>query len=223
MQIITYCPPSPQNHNLHFDKGQFGSRRQYPVEAHYVGHGDWASTGIDFDSYRRMGVEQRKTRGDRRLPTPAYALNEQKLRETVIRYIEIRAGLLHRKLPYTLEQRMLIASHLLKVRAEKEMKRVDALSHDYVALRSQPVSSENEQQLKVLQRRIAELDTSIRLSREPWVIPTIVRLYYHGTMDAVGVANEVGFKHAHVRQILYRLSSLADKMEADVLQQQHAS
>jgi hypothetical protein len=218
MAQITYCPPAPENQKLHFDRHAFSSRHQYAVEANYVGANNgsegWKSTGIDFESYSRMGTKRRKQRGERRLPTPAYALDNNKQQAVIIRYLEIRAGFQRRRLPYTLHQRTQIVYAMLKWRADREEKRMDACAQEYVRLRSEQLCTEYEERMKMLQREIVNLDTAIRVNRNPACIPLIVKYYYFGTSDSTGVAAEFGFKSCHVRQILKRLSNLADKIEA---------
>jgi hypothetical protein len=210
---ITYCPPSPERPFLNFDKAQF-NRRHYPIEATYVSMRNapeangWRSTGLSFGDYGNMQTTKRKGNGSggRRLNTPEYMFNEKRFRSVVIRYLEVRAGLL-KKQSGTEVERMQRVSALLKQRAEETIFFLDKYCAMYVA-------ATDDAERKRFQRRVEEYDTTVRLCREPWAIPQIARAYYLERLDSVGVGNRVGFKSPHVRQILKRLADLDAEMQA---------
>lgn len=212
MQKITFCEPSQPRPNLHFDRVQFATKLQYPVEAHYGRLPDGSLgfisiTGLSFDDYGRcqttsVGSHIGKVR---RLPAPEYARNEVLLRKVCIRYMEIRCGFLCAQ-PGTYEERLVRASERLKARTEKAIIVLDNLCKEYVAC----TDPDRRYRLGVL---IEGYDSTIRLNREIWTVPAIVRAYYLEQLDSVGVAARYGYKSPFVRQILYRLSKLASKIE----------
>jgi len=61
-----------------------------PVSARITATG-WLSNGISFDDYSRMSVQTRKTTGERRLPTPTWAMNNAMLRRVLVTFMEERA------------------------------------------------------------------------------------------------------------------------------------
>jgi hypothetical protein len=63
----------------------------YPVSARKTVDG-WTSPGIAFEDYTRMSTQQRKQSGERRLPTPPWALNDKMLRLLLVTFMEERAG-----------------------------------------------------------------------------------------------------------------------------------
>jgi|SRR5271166_3059138 len=61
-----------------------------PVNAKITATG-WLSNGISFDDYSRMSLQTRKTSGERRLPTPLWAMNNAMLRRVIVTFMEERA------------------------------------------------------------------------------------------------------------------------------------
>jgi hypothetical protein len=219
---ITICPPSEHPH-LHFDKYQTPQRRiDFPVSAHYVGpnagiNGWETKNGLGFDDYSRMQTQERKGRvgHERRLETPAYVLDEKKFRAVVLRYLERKAlWCRSERIEGTEVERAQRIAELSKLRAEREMQRLDAWSQEFVALRSATRTEESEKRIRIIQQEINCCDTRIRILREPWVIPALVKAYYLEQLDSVGVASRFGLNSPNVRQILFRLSKLAAQMEA---------
>jgi hypothetical protein len=212
---ITFCPPSPERPDSHFDRAQFGSRRfRDPVEVQYVGFhnapdsGGFKSTnGLGFDDYSRMGQVQRRAPGTgRRLKTPDYMLDEKRFRSVVIRFLEIRAGLVKRQLGTEVERMQKVS-----VALEKKAKAL-AVQLDEHAARF--VASTDEAARKQLQRNVVEFDTQIRIYRQPWCIPQMARVYYFEGLRSNEVGDRLGFKADHVRQILMRLSQCDAQIQA---------
>jgi hypothetical protein len=209
---ITFCEPSQSRQNLSFDRVQFASKIQYPVEAHYGrlpdGSLGFISTGLSFDDYSRCQTTRTCSRigGTRHIPTPEYALNEVLLRKVCIRYMEIRCGIQSAQ-PGTYESRLVLASERLRLRTEKAIIVLDSLCKEYVAC----TDPDRRYRLGI---QIEGYDSTIRLNREIWVVPAIVRAYYLEQLDSVGVAARFGYKSPFVRQILFRLSKLARKIES---------
>jgi hypothetical protein len=211
---ITFLPPSPERPDMHFDRAQFASRRNQPVESKYVGAHNapetngWKSTnGLGFDDYRRMGTERRRVPGGgRRLKTPAYMQDARRFRSVVIRFLEIRAGLVRRQ-PGTEVERMQKVSVLLKQKAEVISRQIDASAARFVA-------STDEAERKMLQRNIIEWDTQIRIYRDPSMVPAAAKAYYGEGLRSNEVGERLGLKAPHVRQMLYRLTLLDAQIQA---------
>lgn len=70
--------------NLSFDNYAWGDRRQRPVSA---------KTKISFQDYASMQTFQHKQSGERRLPTPYWALNDKMFRQLLVVFMEARVGL----------------------------------------------------------------------------------------------------------------------------------
>jgi hypothetical protein len=208
---VTLCPPSQPRSGLHFDKAQFSARRRLPVEAHYVGarngvNGWVSASGISFDDYRNMTTMQRRTVGRiRRLETPDFMKDERRFRAVVIRYLEIKAGF---QTPQngTEVERTLRFTVAMKTKAERAEQNLDKFAALYVA-------ATDDAERERLQQLIQEYDASIRVYREPAVIPQICRAYYFERLDSCDVADRFGFKAPHVRKILQRLQRLDARMQ----------
>jgi hypothetical protein len=209
MTQITICPPAAARGAV-LDQVQFANRKAYPVEAHFVGYGNgrygWSSTGIDFDSYQRMSTHSKSVKKyGRRLDVPDYMQNEKRFRTIIIRYLEIRAGLIKRKEYQSETERTAAVFALLKVKAEKYERRVNEFCARYVA-------ASTDAERAALQQPIAVFDSFIRMCREPSVIPSMCRSYYFEGLNSIEVGERVGFSGPCVRQILGRLRALDQKM-----------
>lgn len=73
-----------------FDPHAFAGKRSHPVSATITATG-WLSNGVSFDDYSRMSTQTRRTSGERRLPTPLWAMNNPMLRRVLIHFMEERA------------------------------------------------------------------------------------------------------------------------------------
>ncbi|MFZ2050453.1 MAG: hypothetical protein WAU69_05915 [Solirubrobacteraceae bacterium] len=116
----------------HLDATQFADRRTYPVSAHKTAEG-WFSTGLDFADYSRMGTQQRKPSGERRLPTPQWAVNDLMLRELLVSFMEERAGV--RKKRGELLERLARAQKMIINQRPRLSAILDKLCRDYVHIK----------------------------------------------------------------------------------------
>jgi hypothetical protein len=208
---ITFCPPAPPRHELHFDKAQFAARRQYPVEAHYVGLNNGengvASTGLSFGDYGNMQTQNHRVVGrQRRLETPEYMLDEARRRRVMIRFLELRAGL-NVKQHGTEHERLARAEFKLKQSIPRFEALLEECALDYM-------TSPDAAQRKRSQQRIAEYASIIRVNRDPAIIPAMARVYYFEQLDSVGVAERFGLNSDQIRQMLYRLTQLDAAIQA---------
>lgn len=73
-----------------YDPHQFAGKHSHPVHATITMDG-WLTPGVSFDDYARMQTTKRKTSGERRLPTPIWAMNDPILRKVLVQFMEERA------------------------------------------------------------------------------------------------------------------------------------
>lgn len=181
--------------NLSFDSHAFAGKRAQAVST---------STGIAYDDYRGMHRYRHKPSGERRLPTPDWALDDTLLRPLIVAYVEDRAAVGIG--PGTLSERLARANEALRQRRPKLNADLDRLSREYVYT----VDPSRKRDLEI---DIEGLDTCIRVN-DRWaaVLAAIVYLYYRVRLDSVAVGEELGLKPPHVRQVLYRLHQVADRL-----------
>lgn len=157
-----------------------------------------AETELSFADYRAMHLTGRKAPPERRLPTPAWALNDKSLRNLLVSYMEYRFRM--RPLPdATLQERIERCRKAEIDQLPLLNAQVDRLNREYAATPS-----------RALQIEIENTDTLIRCSKRGFLatVAAVVYLYHRCHMDSVGVAAETGLKPPHVRMILYRMAAL---------------
>lgn len=121
-----------------FDEHSFAGKRNHPVSATMTARG-WISNGVSFDDYSRMSTRTKKTSGERRLPTPLWAMNNAMLRRVLVTFMEERA--------FSKKERSTIRGNVgLKERLERAKARIvtkrpaaivvlDRLCEEYVAIK----------------------------------------------------------------------------------------
>jgi hypothetical protein len=199
---ITKCPPMPA-HGTPRDEFAFGIRRPLPVAAHSNGDGSFSSTGLSYGDASRMNIQQRKTTGERRKSTPAWALNDELTQEVIARYVEVRSGL---RFPHsgTPRERIVRAEARLAAKDAGRLTTLTKMNEEYI-------TSDSPKRRAQLERQLLTLDTSRRIDRTPAaLVAGIIYLYYRGACDSVGVGSEIGIKPTAVRQILFRLNACAN-------------
>jgi hypothetical protein len=164
------------------------------------------TTGLDWDDYlNRMSTHQHVLAPGRRFATPTWAVNDGQLRELLVRNLELRAGLrLQRE--GTLAERLARAEKALHEKRpgiEAELRRLCARYVD-IKRHPQPDSFFVEKELEIL---ISNRDTQLRVidGGAARIICGVVYHFYRRGLNALQVAEELGLKHCHVRQILWRL------------------
>jgi hypothetical protein len=181
----------------HFDLHAFAGRRARPVST---------ATGISFDDFGFMQTRQHKQSGERRLPTPTWALNNAALRELITAYMEKRAGI--PRGTGKLSERLARAKQSLIRRRAAINATLDRLSHKYVA-------AKRPKRKRALQIEIEGLDTWVRISESgAAVAAAIVYLYYRVGLDSPGVAEILRLKPPHVRMVLCRMRRIAKRLSA---------
>lgn len=196
------CPPGVAHGALEAEP--VFKHRLRPVSAEVDGAGYFHTPGIDFSDYARMQTMQRKTSGERRLPTPSWAVNQAELRALLVVFFERRAGI---RTPGTgsLIQRLNEAQRKLLAKIPAKVAVIDHLCREYMA-----VKSTDPARARLLQSEIQNLDTCIRMAKMgPGGVARMVTLYYSVGLDSVGTASEIGITPPHVRQTLWRLNQIA--------------
>lgn len=182
----------------------FGIRKRLPVSAEFDADGEAVSIGIAFDDYVKMHTIQRKLSGERRLPTPSWAVNQSELRSLLVHFFERRAGIRYHGNGSDV-QRLNAAQQKLLSRVPGMTEVLDRLCGRYAAAKS--ADPERARSFRI---QIQSIDTTIRMVRMgPGGVARIVHLYYSVGMDSVGVAAEIGITPMHVRQTLWRLHRAA--------------
>lgn len=185
----------------------------FPVAAWREGaSGDWQSNGISFDDYSRMQTHVRKLSASRRLDTPEWAVNQDKLRELLVVFLEDRALSGKKRFSGTLADRLAKAQGKLIADCENLKGLLDKLCREYVAVKKKNAL---DPRVKKLQIEIEGLDTRIRFEGKDGgasLVLGVVYYYYRCGLDSVAVAKQLGCKPPQVRQILWRLARTWDKM-----------
>jgi hypothetical protein len=206
---IIVCPPGPE------PKAEpITYLRQRPVDAAHRGEDgeQHSATGLSFADTSRMQTRTRKGYS-KILPIPAYALSDGKLREVVVRAVEMRAGVPDKLAKGSQAQRMEFAHKRLLAQVPFIERRLENLCHRFVE-RAQRGSMTREERCK-WERQQQELDTRLMMvARLPAVIAGVLYMSYRLGYDSVGVAEELGcVRPCGVRQILRRCKLLAEKIE----------
>jgi hypothetical protein len=198
-----------------FDETQFADRRALPISAEVTADG-WKSTGIDFSDFRRMSTQQRKASGERRLPTPIWAIRNSLLQALLVHFLEGRAaGGFWRSTKLRDDgdtvKRLVRAQGILNRQRAAQSQILDSLCKEYVA-------TNDPARKRALQREIESLDTLLRYTANDSgaaIIAAVVVLYYRVGMDSVGVGMELQIKPTHVRRLLWSLHRCASAISLE--------
>jgi hypothetical protein len=220
-----------------FDKYAFAGRRTKAVSSTKTREG-WDSTGISFADFGSMHVHHREKVQERRLPTPKWAVRDEWLRELLVVYLEERFYVDANPI-LTLNERLKVARAAAEYYLPKKqdwlrekLKQYNVLCLHGVQDADEKVIQDfadvNDGQLPLtadiareylstkkvhdLEIQIQNIDTDIVLTKRGHaeVIAAIVYLYYRLGWDSVTVAEQLGLKSPHVRQVLARLHSTWD-------------
>jgi len=194
MPTVTICPPAPQT--VHFDQHQFLKDRPKPVNG---------NNSIAWEDYERMNLHTRKQSNERKMPTPEWALDDEKLRKLLVRFVENRAGITL-AVPGGLKERLDHAWRVLQGDGPRLQKIMDGLNAEYICC----TDKKRRHELEV---EIENCDTQLMLvAKGPGALLRMVHLYYRTRLDSVGVAGELGIKPPHVRTTLCRMNQFWKKM-----------
>jgi len=198
--------------SFRYDPHAFAGKRSRPVSA---------LTKISFDDFASMHTRTHKQSGERRNSTPEWALNDRKLRKLLVTFMEIRVG---KAVKGSLLDRLAAARGAVLATHKRMNDSLDALCAEYYHLKTEGLhdSAKLPSMLfpemaqhyatalrkRELEIEIEGIDTYLRYTRTGGVdvLAAIVYLYFRVGLDSVGVAQELGLKPPHVRQLLYRLN-----------------
>jgi hypothetical protein len=203
---VTICPPAAAR-NAFFDKPHDSYfHRQHAVHLPDKTEDGNFANGLSFADCAFLQVKQRSENGDgsRKKPTPDWVLDDRRLSSVTIRFLEIRATLLKPQ-PGTKRERLARACELLKTQTATKLIVLDRLCAEYCA-------SKNPARRRELEIQIRNLDATIRLNAQPWLIGAVVKAYFRERLDGCQVAARFGFSPPHVRQLLHRLNSLEKRI-----------
>jgi DNA-binding CsgD family transcriptional regulator len=161
-----------------------------------------------------MQTYQRKQSGERRLPTPLWALNDSLLRELLIEFLE-RRFCIHKPEEASFSERRELIRQAALAQRPRIVATLEKLNREYVQAQR---DSAPRDRLATLELEIEVADTYVRTMGNDgglFVLASVVYLYYRLTLDSVGVAGETGLKPPHVRQLLWRLNHLWKNRSGD--------
>ena len=187
-------------HGLGFDPHQFYTRAQAVS----------ASSRISFEDYRAgMHIDGRVVARDRRLPTPAFALRDNLLREAVLTYCERRLYLPHTG---TQDERRARIDATANAVADAKREQLANLLRAYATTRSAAHRGAWETQIQ-------NMDSDLVLDARGLcaVVLSVAYLYWRTHWDSPDIATHLCLQNEHVRQLLARLSHMWEKREAGEL------
>ena len=181
--------------NLHYDTYQWERPHPFAVSA---------ETKLTYQDYSSMNVQTRKQSGERRLPTPVWAVNDEFLRKLLVVFMEQRFQV-HTE-GTLIERREALRQHAI-AQCPRFAAKLDELNARYVELGKQGAPPAR---LRRLEMQIENLDTVIRTTHNGGMdyVAAVVFFYYRVRLDSVGVGLELGIKPPHVRVMLFRLHQL---------------
>jgi hypothetical protein len=208
---ITYCPPASST--THIDISQFALRRSAPVSARYMGSDRWETPGVSFGDYNSMQTSSRKLQRGRRFKAPSWALNDADLQLVIVSYLENRAFSKKRRKSC---RRLSLKSRLLRVEAKLRSLEpsytvvLDRLAAEYIELRS---TGGDPARVRVLGSQIQTVDQGIVFNRTPASLTAaICYSYFREGRSSCEIASEYGVKSPAVRQILMKISQVAESL-----------
>ncbi|HWZ97274.1 MAG TPA: hypothetical protein VN025_05890 [Candidatus Dormibacteraeota bacterium] len=194
-----------EEEQLRFDDHQF-ARKAKAVSATKTAD-DWESPGLSFQDFGGMHVVHKKQSQVRKLPTPDWALNDNLLRQVVLRFAEDRFFI--KDHTGTDQERMARIDAEAKRRLPEKQKQLESmlqLYHQY--------EREKNPATKTLAVQLQNVDTEIVLTRRGIVAlaTAVIYRYYRQNYKSVRLAEEFGLKSPMVRIWLRRLHTTANRI-----------
>ena len=217
---VTWLAPQPQAYNSpRFDPHQFNDA------ARSLGK---ATTDITYSDLRNgMHVHRVPdlTRG-RRLPVPAWATNDELLRNVIVKVLENRFYV--RNQQGTLQERLDRCRAAAKRLAASKRAHLDASIQQFRALVEQRFADLDvrsyEQlfcgalggkgasaRLKMLEKQVSGLDGEVFVSERPELIAAVLYQYFRLGYNSCAVAESLGLKPPCIRQIVFRARKVAQR------------
>jgi len=217
MPTVTICAPSAK-HVLPPQPSFFNPYRHAPVGAEMDGDGEMTSaTRLSFSDYERMSVQTRNAAVYRQKPTPEYALDHNKMRRLLVRFMEARAfskKQIAAGLTGSDATRLQRAQEKLAADRPRLIALADKLCKEYTEAKSYGAHKE---WLKHAAGEIENVDTQLRMQEENFpavVLGVIYRSYCCGD-NSVEVGNALSMKPPFVRQLLARLKKTWNQIQAE--------
>ncbi len=193
------------------DQNQFAGRRAKAVSATRRRTSDsyqdeWDTPGLAFADFSSMHVTKRGL-GERRLPTPDWAVNDEALREVVLKYMESR---LYIRRPAE-EQDDATRREKIDAAIVYWMPRRRALLKRLLYRFTEVSKAGNTAKAENLAMEVQILESEILMMERGMLaqIVAVVYRYYRTKLNSVQVAEELKLRSPHVRQVLFRLSAVA--------------
>lgn len=162
-----------------------------------------AETEISFQDLGSMHVTKRTQGfgGGRRLPTPAWAANDQQVRQIVLRYAEDRY--------YIRDHSGTDAERMARIKAA-EQKKTPALKEHLEEL----LVAYNKNPQEHFSIQVQNIDTQILILERGVVALTTAAIYryYRQGHNSVQIGEEFGFKSPMVRKWLFGLNTVANRL-----------
>jgi hypothetical protein len=179
--------------------------RTLPVNVDFTADG-FSTNGLSYEDYAGMHMTSGALAPCRRLETPDWALNDTRMRDVLIAYMELRAGW-RRPQTGTPESRLQRAIKRRLGNKPRFTETLTKLAKDYVALKK---AGKEPARLKKLGSDIESLDTQLRfIGKDHTLALGVIYHYYRCGLDSPAVAAELDIKPPHVRGILWRLHKAA--------------
>ena len=187
---------------VRFDDYQFQSGGRLPVSI---------DTRIAFEDWERMGREEHKLFVARKMVPPSWAVNFSEQRLLLARYFEMRAGIYSPRID-TPDARMRYAHRRILANVPRKQAALDKLCAEYAELSR---SGTKRARQKKLLGVIRTLDSGIIMDRRgPAPIVWLIYCHFRLGYDSVATAAETGIQPTTVRQIVFRLPKLWERMQS---------
>lgn len=189
MTTATVLPEAPARFHSGFDLNAFAYRRNQAVSI---------KTEISFNDYQRMHTLKRGT--FRSGGAPAWAMDDAILRDVLTTYLERRAYV-HSDRTLSYSERLARAQN----RGVRNIKIAERLLDGYLA-----------REKEVSPNQIQSMDTRIVLERRgiAAIFAAAVYLRYRCLWTSTDIANEIGLKPPHCRQLFYKLNKVYLQMQS---------
>jgi hypothetical protein len=194
---VRWCPTPEQA--AHFDQHQFQNR------GHFLKSSRLAWSDMSRLHFEKVGDKK----PGRKRPTPLWAVRTDLTREVILSYVENRvfatnrSGSLQDRLQRCREKIL----SALPAKRELLQKRIATYRKLADSPRTDPMT------LREHEREIQNLDTEIAIMPKlPEVVNAVVFYYHRLCWNSPSVAESLGLRAPHVRQLLFRMDKVAQRI-----------
>jgi hypothetical protein len=194
---VVWCPPSEQAN--HFDQHQFQNCGRI-----------MRNVRLDFRDGQRMHILRAGgTRPRRKTPTPEWTTRAELTQKVIVAYLENRLFL--DACPGSLSERLAMCRAKAESVLPAKRARLQRWIDEYRQISRLPKA--DTAHLRRLEQQISNTDTEIFVSAKlPEIVASSIYLYYRLGFDSCSVAESLGLKPPHCRQILSRLGRTAKRL-----------